>query len=325
MYFVIAATSYLLNAGVYVADKFLLSKKIHSSVVYAFYVGIWSVGNFVLLFFEPFIPTWSQLWFDLSAGFLFLFTLIFWYRALHQSEATRVVPIVGALTPIFAFIFSFIFLGDVLRLEEGIAFIVLIAGGLLISVKRTRLYVLNEASEKIKDIFGRVLGKVRADLNPTKRLLFNSFISAFLFAAYYVLIKYIYSDTGQPFIGAFVWSRLGSFLGVMAILLVPAWRRLIKEANSSKKRTPKELVFFLAVRLTAAVAFIMLNWAVSLADNVSLVNALQGVQYAFLLGIVIVLSRKYPNILSEENNRGVMIQKFIGVVLVSLGLYLLIL
>ena len=107
MWLFIAIFSYFLNAGVYVADKFLLSKKIHSSIVYAFYVGIWSVGNFILLFFDPWVPKFPILLLDLSAGFLFLFTLIFWYKALHQSEATRVVPIVGALTPVFSFIFSF--------------------------------------------------------------------------------------------------------------------------------------------------------------------------------------------------------------------------
>ena len=76
MYILIAIASYLLNAAVYVADKFLLSKKVHSSIVYAFYVGIWSVGNFVLLFFDPFIPDWWQLGLDIAAGLLFLFTLI---------------------------------------------------------------------------------------------------------------------------------------------------------------------------------------------------------------------------------------------------------
>jgi hypothetical protein len=78
MWLSIAITSYLINAGVYVADKFLLSKRIHSSITYAFFVGIWSIFNFIILAFDPWVPTFRQLLIDLMAGMLFLFTLIFW-------------------------------------------------------------------------------------------------------------------------------------------------------------------------------------------------------------------------------------------------------
>lgn len=236
MYIIVAIFSYLLNAGVYISDKFLLSKKVHSSIVYAFYVGIWSIGNFVLLFFDPWIPDWWQLILDAAAGLLFLFTLIFWYKALHQSEATRVVPIVGALTPIFSFLLSMIFLETKLFAQEIIAFILLIAGGVLISVKRTRVYMFGETRERLKNISGNIFGQYRAGLRPTSRLLINSLISAACFAAYFVFIKYIYSHTHQPFIGAFVWSRFGSFIGVLIILTVPAWRRLIRSAETHRKK-----------------------------------------------------------------------------------------
>jgi drug/metabolite transporter (DMT)-like permease len=301
----------------------LLSKKIHSSIVYAFYVGIWSIGNFVLLIFSPWVPTSYELILDLLAGFLFLFTLVFWYKALHQSEATRVVPIVGALTPIFSFIFSYLFLGAHLSPQQFAAFIVLIAGGLLISIKRTRMHMATEVWNRVKNICGDVVGEFAVEMRPTWRLILNSVIAAACFAAYYVFIKYIYSHTGQPFIGAFVWSRLGSFLGVLCILLVPAWRKLIKESNTSEHRSPKQLTFFLLVRLAAAAAFIMLNYAVSLSDNVSLINALQGTQYAFLLFLIIVMARKFPKFIDEEIGRGVIFQKTIGIDLVGLGLYLL--
>ena len=104
MWLFITISAYMINAGVYVADKFLLSKKIHSSITYAFFVGIWSIFNFFILIIDPWVPNMKEFAIDLLAGMLFLFTLIFWYKALHQSEATRVVPIVGALVPIFSFL-----------------------------------------------------------------------------------------------------------------------------------------------------------------------------------------------------------------------------
>lgn len=320
MWLIVAVISYFINAGVYVADKFLLSKKIHSSITYAFYVGIWSVFNIFLLIFAPWIPTSKELAIDLAAGALFFVTLIFWYKALHQSEATRVVPVVGALIPVFSFSFSIIFLKESFNQQEMFAFIILIAGGILISIKRTKIYIFRQLVERMHDIFGNVMGDIHARFRPTRRLIINSLVAAFFFAAYYVLMKYIYMH--QPFIGSFVWSRLGTSIAVMAVLLVPAWRQTIKE-HRKKTNTPKNLSFFLSVRLVAAGAFIMLNWAVSLG-NVAMINALQGVQFLFLIFLVLIFSVKFPRILKEELGRGVLMQKIIGVVLVSLGLWVLI-
>jgi drug/metabolite transporter (DMT)-like permease len=320
MWLSIAITSYLINAGVYVADKFLLSKKIHSSITYAFFVGIWSIFNFVILAFDPWVPSFKELLIDLLAGMLFLFTLIFWYKALHQSEATRVVPVVGALVPVFSFLFSYIFLDETLSERQFLAFAILIIGGILISVKQTRFYYVKEVVNSFKAKFGNVLGGVHANYQPTQRLLLNSVISALFFAAYYVLIKYIY--TTQPFIGGFVWSRLGTFIGVLLIFCVTDFRKNIIEYQKGQK-TPKNLSFFFAVRIMAALAFIMLNWAISLG-NVALINALQGVQYIFLLIIVLFLSTKFPKIMREETGGGVLFQKIIGATLVAIGLYMLV-
>src|SRR3989339_2168166 len=163
----VAIIAYFINAGVYVADKFLLSKKIHSSITYAFYVGIWSIFNLVILAFDPWTPDLRELMIDLLAGMLFLATLVFWYKALHQSEATRVVPIVGALVPIFSFIFSFIFFGETLSERQLLAFVILIMGGVLISVKHTRFYRMKEVGERVRGVFGDVLGPLHERYRPT--------------------------------------------------------------------------------------------------------------------------------------------------------------
>src|SRR6056297_181995 len=319
MWLFIALFSYLISAGVYTADKFMLSNKFHSSITYTFFVGIWSVFNFFILILDPWFPNWQQLAVGMSAGFLFLVTLVFWYKALHQSEATRVVPIVGALIPIFSFLLSFLFLGQTLGERQFLAFAVLIIGGILISAKYTRFYILNEIKESLKNVFGGTLGGIHAHYRPSSRLLRNSVIAAFLFASYFVLIKYVYMT--QPFIGGFVWSRLGSFVGVLLILLVPDWRKMSKK-KQKHGRSPKSLPFFFGVRLSAALAFILLNWAISMG-NVALINSLKGTQYLFLLLIVFVLSAKFPRVLKEELRGGVLMQKVLGTFLIGIGLYML--
>lgn len=320
MWLFAAVTAYFINAGVYVADKFLLSQKIHSSITYAFYVGIWSVFNLFLFAFGFWLPSLRELLIDLLAGLLFLATLVFWYKALHQSEATRVVPIVGALVPIFSFAFSYIFLGETLSERQFLAFFILINGGILIAVKHTRFYMAREAIDRFKNVFGEMLGFIHAQYRPTQRLIVNSVISALFFAAYYVLIKYVYMH--QPFVGGFVWSRLGTFLGTLLILFVPDWRKSIIEHQKGAK-TPKNLAFFLGVRMLAALAFIMLNWAISMG-NVALVNSLQGTQYVFLILIVLLLLIKYPKFIEEEVGGGILLQKIIGATLICAALYMLV-
>lgn len=309
--------AYFINAGVYIADKFMLSKRFHSSIAYAFYVGIWSVLNFVLLVFAPYVPSPKWLLIDLSAGALFLLTIVFWYKALHQSEATRVVPIVGALTPIFTLLFAVVFLGETLDQKSLIAFVILIAGGVLISVRQTKVYVWDKATARVRQIMGRI----HARYQPTNRLIINSIVSAIFFAAYNVLIKYIYMN--EPFMGSFVWSRFGTFLAVLAMLLIPSWRVAIMEHQKTGVKKQSSLAFFLSVRFLAAMAFIMINWAISLG-NVAMVQVMQGTQYLFLIFIVLMLSKFVPQIYNEELGRGVVIQKLGGVALVSYGLYILI-
>jgi drug/metabolite transporter (DMT)-like permease len=319
MWLFAALSSYFINAGVYVADKFLLSKKIHSSVVYAFYVGIWSIFNAVILIFDPWVPAWNELIIDLSAGLLFLFTLVFWYKTLHQCEATRVVPIVGALIPIFSLVLSSMYLDEPLNKEHFIAFFVLISGGALISIKHTKFYRFKQVVSRLEYLWGKFKGDISAESRPIERLIVNSAISAFFFAAFYVLMKYIYLN--QPFIGSFVWSRFGTFIGSIAILAVPSWRAGIKDYRNDAKK-PKNLVFFISVCLAAGLAFILLNRAISLG-NVAMVNALQGTQFLFLILIVLIVSARWPDILEEEVGKSVILQKFIGIILVSLGLWML--
>ncbi len=319
MWLIVAITSYFISAGVYVADKFLLSKQFHSSVVYAFYVGIWSIFNVILLFLSPWRPNFSQLAVDLAAGALFLITLVFWYKALHQSEATRVVPIVGALTPIFSLLLSALFFGDILTATEFIAFFILIFGGILISIKQTKVSQIKRIIKQLRYWLGHFTGEIHAEHRPMRRLIINSTLSAFLFACFYVLMKYIYSR--QPFIGGFVWSRFGTFLAAVLILARPKWRQLI-QARRQHASQPKHLAFFVFIRLAGALAFILLNWAISLG-NVALVNALQGTQYLFLILLVLLISSQFPRILKEELGREVLVQKIIGVMLVSLGLWVL--
>ncbi|MDP3899582.1 MAG: EamA family transporter [bacterium] len=316
MWLPIAILGYVINAGVYTADKYFLSKKVHSSVTYAFYVGIWSIGNVVLFAFEWYVPAWSWLFIEFLAGWLFLWATIAWYKALHQSEATKVVPIVGAFIPIFSLLLAYFFLGETLTKDGFAAILVLIAGGVLISAKTRAENVFQRSIKYLRLLFG----SKHAEYNPTRRLIINSLVAAFAFAAYYVLIKFIYLN--EPFIGSYIWTRIGGFIGALLLLAIPSNRQKIF-SRKKEKETLKSLPLFLSIRFLAVVAFILINYAISLG-NVAIINSLQGIQYVFLLIIVLVLSEKYPRVIKEEMKGAVLFQKFMGALMIGIGLFLLI-
>jgi hypothetical protein len=53
------------------------------------------------------------------------------------------------------------------------------------------------------------------------------------------------------------------------------------------------------------------------------INALQGVQYVFLLIFAIILSFKLPKILKEEISREIIFQKVAAILLIGAGLILI--
>ena len=107
-------------------------------------------------------------------------------------------------------------------------------------------------------------------------------------------------------------------MAALAILLSARERRAIFHQPRQKGRGKTAALFFTG-QATGALGFVLVNYAISLA-SVSLVNAMQGVQYGFLLLMVGLLGRKFPKILSERLSGGVLAQKIIAIALISAGI-----
>lgn len=294
-----AIISYFLNAVTAIIDKFLLNKSVPSPVAYAFYVGLLSIFAVILI---PFGVVWPGLKIvaqNMIPGIVFFWAVFFFIAAVKKNEVSRVVTMIGGFTPMFVLILNFLFLHERLRGIHLLAFVILVSGGVLISLKRPPL----------KD----------DEIKLTPEGIGISLIAAFVFALYYVSAKFIFSDN-QPFISTFFWSRLGSFLAAISILIIPSWRAVIFRAR--KTAGVRGGTLFVANKVTAAFSFILLNYSIKLGD-VALVNAIQGVQYAFLFGLVVFLAKKYPNILEEKITRLVAMQKILAIIIIGIGLSLL--
>lgn len=296
----IAIIAHFLFASVFIIDKFLLSKTVLNPIIYAFYIGLLEIFVLVLIPFGFIIPPLEQVIASFLAGALFIFGLIFLYKSFRLSEVSKIAPVVGGAIPVFTLILTRLFLGERLLIHQSIAFSLLVIGGIVI--------LWPEKHKKISELLETFL----------IRSLFIALLAAFLFAGSFVLTKFVFAY--QPFINGFIWIRLGGFLGACLIFFWPGNRQIILDTTKAIKI--KTISLFSINKGIAGLAFILLNYAIFLG-SVTLVNALQGVQYAFLFIVTVILSKKFPQILREQISRRIVIRKVIAILLIGLGLGIL--
>lgn len=298
----IVIVAYLLLAITATIDKFLLSRSIPQPVVYTFNVGLLNaIATIFLLPLGFFLIPTINIFISILAGMSFILALFFLYKSIKNSELSRIVPYVGSLNPVFIFILAFLFLDEQLAEKEIRSFIFVIIGGILISwhFKKGGVKKSTEKSGALKTLVIATL-------------------SALLFATSYTLTKHIYEST--EFINGFIWTRFGLILGTILLLIPPKNRKTI--FSQEKKSTKKINGLFVFGQICGGLSFFLINYAFSIS-SVTLVHALQGLQYVFLFLIVIMLSKKFPKILREKLTIPVITQKILAISIISYGLYLL--
>jgi drug/metabolite transporter (DMT)-like permease len=295
----VTISAYLIMAVVSLTDKYLLVGSIKNPKVYAFYVGI--LGGLIILlapFTGFYIPESGQIILGIISGAFFVFSLLWFYKGLKIFEASRIIPAVGGLTPLFTF--GLIYLlsrgEESLLFSEIVAFLFLVAGSVLIGAERGRL--INASSLKI------------------------SFIAALFGAISLTATKYLFLTV--PFWTGFIWKGIGGVLAAFFIFII--FSDIRKDIFKKEERiTKKTTVVFLLNQAAGAVASILFNWAISLVPlaYVAFINAVQGTQYVFLLIFSIILSLKFPAILKERMSKNIFIQKISAILLIGAGLYIL--
>ncbi len=310
LWILLAIGSYLLLALNGVADKFLLSKSVKHPVAYAFYVGITGPFTLVLSLFglagkylhlSFFQNTFSLQFLSfpdtmvaLLAGACFPYALYFLYKAIQETSVSRVLPIEGGLVPFFTLILAYIILGERLTNYQIYAFFFLVLGAGLISLKK-----------KKGEYHSIAMGSATT--------------AAFLFAMSFVLTKYVFNQVN--FGSGLIWTRFGFFLASVSFLATAKSRSYI--FNAPKETTTGNKFVYLAARVSGGLSGFMQNYAISIG-SVTLVNALQSTQYAFLLILTVFLSVKYPKILKEDVSKKIIVLKAVAIALISFGLWFLV-
>ncbi|MGB3988568.1 MAG: EamA family transporter [Minisyncoccales bacterium] len=296
----ITTIAYLLLALVSLFDKYLLTDKIPNPKIYAFYTSFFRGAIIFLIPIVGFtIMETKHLITAFLAGASFYIALLFFYKSVKEFEVSRIVPAVGALVPIFSLALAFIFSQGNERLTalEVAALILLISGSFLINYKKG------------------------VKFTPTG-ILFAALTSLF-FANHFILAKYLY--IAYPFWTAIISINLGGF--VLSLFFLSFSKEIRKNIFSEKTifNSSTALLFFSSKGLSA-IGGLFQNLAIFLAPTVStvaIINGLQGVQYAFLLIITVLISIKLPKILKEEISKEAIVMKSLAIFLIFFGMVIL--
>ncbi len=304
----VALSAYFFLAVANLFDKFLVDNVLPSSKAYAFVVCLF--GSILFLGAPWFLDWPGFFWFfiNILSGIIFALALWSLYEALSRGEASRTLVLIGGLTPVFSLVFSILFFREQFSNNELLGVVTLLIGIAIIALLPEQ-----------RNFLARILVKLKIKQNIKSGYLMFAILSSLAYASYFILTKYAYS--AQDFVSTFIWTRLGALLFVLLFLIRKIDRRdVLQVFKGGRKNKGNPLIVI--NQIIGSLGFVLQNYAIFLGP-VALVNALQGVQYAFLLILSTVLALLSPRLLKETFSWRIFSQKLLAVLIISFGLYLI--
>ncbi len=288
---ILTIVAQVIFAVVALVDRFMVSTPaINKPVVYAFYNNILLLIVVGLLPFGVVLrPAPGVLGLSFLGGVAWAFAIFFLYRALKISEASDVSPVFAAVSAVAAFGLSFIFSLGLLTGNFLAGFILLIIGTLLMSYLRF-----------------------------TRRSLLYVCLGGCLYALFSIFLKEIFNQT--TFWNGLFWVGMGGAVGALLFLLVPSNRADIR--GNLKQSSVGVKTAVVLNKVMAGLASIFIIYAIKLGD-VSVINALSGVQFVFLILFALIFGRKLPEYFRETTRGRAVLQKTIATAIIIAGLALL--
>jgi drug/metabolite transporter (DMT)-like permease len=207
--------------------------------------------------------------------------------------ATVVATLVGGFQPMMTLVLARTFLGEILPSHALFAVIVLLLALGFIA------YVPGQKFDS--------------------KLILITLLSGLGFATSFVLVKLLYSQVS--FIDGIFWSRIGAGIAAVSLFIIPKFRRSIIGFFSQKQEKNQSGLLVVGIQLLGAIGFILYNFAIA-QGSVTIVNAMQGIQFAFIFIISYFMSRRF-DALKEKLTTQLLVLRIIGLMLIAYGLYLL--
>jgi drug/metabolite transporter (DMT)-like permease len=348
-WFPVALAAFFLFAVAVVVDKLMLTRTAIVPLAYAFSICLMSAAASLALYLpiligegRVFLPGGFALAAVAASGVAQFFGLLCMFEAVRRGEVSKASPMIVSLQPVASLLLTLILPPLVhLLAPHQVLGLRMVASRRLIGVALIIVgsYLLSQAGEK-KSAFG-----------PGTWLYVG--LAGFLLAAanvfadisYTVFDAYLPAQAGPVekqlmFAKAFLWTRWMSLAGgLVYVALTGSFSRLRQRAAGAGQPTqgaasgrpeggPRRirrhwvLLLFLLGQGCGALAVVLQQYAIKLG-NVVAVTALGGVQFFFVIALSVVLSRVFPQLLSEGSSRGALLQKALWSVLLFGGVVLL--
>lgn len=291
---IVAIAAYFIMALSQLVDKAFLNVVFKEAKAYVFLVGALGSLVVILIPFGLTLPSLGLLLISLIGGGLFILALWPFLSALQGDDASRVIPLIGGVVPVATLIGEVTFLGGRLESLDYLAFALLVSGAIVLTFSRS------ESSRR------------------SRSAAFKAVLGSLLFAASFVITKYVFSNL--DFVSGFFWMRLGGVIAALGFFALPEVRQELKSFFTKRSGWLKTGYF--ANQGLAGGGFVLQNYAISLA-SVSLVNALQGVQYIFIIIFVVIAAKFKPELLGEKISRRIMLEKITAILIIVAGIAVL--
>lgn len=300
----LATVGQLINSVVAFLDKYIVSedKGLPRPFVYAFYTCLLT-GFWIVIYYIPGLgslgipsldnvhkPSIQVVGMSFLAAYTFFMALVSMYEALRKAEAVNVMPVIGAISAITTMGMSYLFLDITLTHNFIWGVIVLAIGTLLV-----------------------------AQSIPKRNTILNLVHSGVFFALHYITMKGLFLETN--FDDGLFWSRIGLVLFALSLLLVPIYYEKITE--QTKQTTTRAGALVLLTKILAGIAAFLLLKATDLGD-VTVVQALDGLKFVFILLITILFSTFLPDTITKHEVRPKEVfRKVLYVAIITVGYFIL--
>ncbi len=305
----LATIGQFLAAIVVFIDKYIVTndKVLPRPFVYAFYSCLLT-GFWVVIYFAGYIPGLSALHIPTFAdiekpsiqvigmafltAYTFFMALVSLYDALRREEAVNVMPIVGAISALSTLALSYLFFEIFLSTNFLWGVVILILGTLLVS-----------------------------QIIPDRYTLLTMVHSGFFFGLHYITMKGLFLETS--FGDGFFWSRISFVFFALSLLMVPTYYKKITEQTSKTEQKTKTGFLVMFAKVLAGISAFLLLKATDIGD-VTVVQALDGLKFVFILLITVFLSRFLPDsAIKTETRKDEIIRRFLYVAVITVGYFIL--
>ena len=275
-----------------VAHKVLASKLINKPrLMMMNYVILMLIVSLCLIFFSTGLIYGQELWLICAAGIVNSFGVWIYLTAMQKYEPSRVVPLF-AIGAVIIIISSALILGEVFNFITYVGIGVILLGSVVLSIKKTFFSAFSS------------------------KLLWVMTLSGLCFAFSAIVIKHL--------LGTYsviqVFSSIGIIEGSAAMIIALSFFKDIRKTLSQIKK--RYILYNSLTELVSISGSFLYTIAISVW-YLSIVETLASLQFLFVFIWSLIISRFMPSLYVEELNRRVIFQKFVAIVLIIFGVYLI--